>query len=160
MKVLFLEDVPPVTKSGEIKDVAPGYARNYLIPRNLAIVATPAAMKSAELLRQARLKQKAKTEAELKELAAQLEGKGVSIKAKVGGGDRLYGSITKADIAATVQQQLGVKLDKRRIQLDKPIRKLGIHEVVIKLSPEIEAKLKVSVAEEKGANERGEATAA
>ncbi len=159
MKVLFLEDVPPAAKSGDIKDVAPGYARNYLIPRNLAILATPSAVKEAELLRQARLKQKARTDAELRELAAGLEGKVIAIRAKVGAGDRLYGSITKTEIAARVKEQLAITLDRRKIQLDKPLRKLGNYEVAVKLSPEIEARLKVSIEQEEGENERGEVTA-
>lgn len=159
MRVLFLEDVPPAAKSGDIKEVAPGYARNYLIPKNLAIIATPSAVKSAEVLRQARLKQKAKTEAELKELSAQLEGKAIGIKAKVGAKAQLYGSITKGDIALRLQEEHGVAVDRRKIELAQPIRKLGIYDIVIRLSPEIEAKLKVSVEEEKSESERGEVTA-
>ncbi len=159
MKVLFLEDVPPGAKSGDVKEVAAGYARNYLIPKNLATVATPSAIKSAEVLHQARLRQKAKTAAEMKELAALLEGKGISIKAKVGAGDRLYGSITKSDISARVQESLGIVVDRRKIVLDTPLRKLGNYDIVVKLSPETEAKLKVTVEEEKGENERGAATA-
>ncbi|MBI4329724.1 MAG: 50S ribosomal protein L9 [Chloroflexi bacterium] len=159
MKVLFLEDVPPATRSGDIKEVAPGYARNYLMPRNLAVPATPAAIKGAELLRQARLKQKARTEAEFRELAAQLEGKAIRIQARVGARDQLYGSITRGDVAARLQEQLGITLDKRKIGLDKPLRKLGDYEIPIKLSLEIGARLKVSVEEEKSEGERGEAAA-
>ncbi len=159
MKVLFLEDVPAVAKAGEVKEMAPGYARNYLLPRRLAVLATPSAMKSAELLHQAYIRQKAKTGTELKELATQLEGKEIVIKAKVGTKDRLYGSITNADIAEHLQKVMGVNLDKRKIEMEKPIKAVGIFEIPIKLSHEIEAKLKVSVEEDKEESERGETTA-
>lgn len=159
MKVLFLEDVSSVAKAGEVKEMAPGYARNYLLPRRLAVLATPSAMKSAELLHQAHIRQKAKTEAELKELATQLDGKEIVIKAKVGTKERLYGSITNADIAEHLQKAMGVTLDKRKIEMEKPIKTVGIFEIPIKLSRNIEAKLKVSVEEEKEESERGETTA-
>jgi large subunit ribosomal protein L9 len=158
MKVLFLEDVPPAGKAGEVREVSPGYARNYLLPRKLAMVATSSAVKSAELLHQAYIRRKAKTEAELKELAGQLEGREIIIKTKVGSRGRLYGSITNADIAEHLQKEMGVVLDKRKIKLEKPIKVLGTHEVVVKLGKDIEARLKVTVEEEKAESERGEAT--
>lgn len=159
MKVLFLEDVPSIAKSGEVKEMSPGYARNYLLPRRLAVLATPSAMKSAELLHQAYIREKAKTESELKELAAQLDGKVIVIKAKVGTKERLYGSITNADVADQLQKTMGVTLDKRKIEMEKPIKTTGTFEIPVKLTHNIEAKLKVSVEEDKEESERGETTA-
>ena len=149
MKVLFLQDVPHVARAGDIKEVASGYGRNFLIPKNLAALATPGALKSAEkqLAEIARKRQEA--EAELTEVAHALEAKELTIKAKTGGSDRLYGSITAADIAGELQKISPVEIDKRKIELEKPIRQLGSHEVVVRLAKDISATIKVTVIGEK-----------
>ncbi len=158
MKVIFLEDIPSVAKAGEVKEVAPGYARNYLFPKSLALVATPSAIKSNEALREKLIRQKARTEAEFKELAAKLENAGVVIRTKVGAKNHLYGSITKADIALRIQEDLGITIDKRKIEIEKTIKTVGVFEITIKLSQDIKSKLKVSVEEKKSENERRETT--
>jgi large subunit ribosomal protein L9 len=144
MKVVFLQDVPNVAKAGDVKQVADGYARNFLIPRKLAALASPQAMSQVVTSDKAQ----ARTETELVELARQLEGKEVSLKAHAGAKERLYGSITSADIAAELESATGLVVDKRKIELDEPIRQLGSYELTIRLGKEITPKIKVNVIEE------------
>ncbi len=144
MKVVFLQDMPNVAKAGEIKEVAAGYGRNFLIPKKLAVLANPQATSQIET--------KDKTEdrenTELVELASQLEGKEVNLKARAGAKERIYGSITSADIAAELENTTGLVIDKRKIELDKPIRQLGSYEVSIRLAKDIIPKIRVTVTEE------------
>ena len=147
MKVIFLEDVPKLAKAGEIKEVSDGYGRNYLLPRKLATLAQPGATRMAEQLHQIRLRQKANTDEEMAELAKQLEGKEITIKAKAGAKERLYGAITSADIAAELEKAGGFIVDKRKIELPEPIHQLGSYEVPIKLGKD-SPKIKINVVEE------------
>ena len=144
MKVIFLQDVANLAKAGEIKEVADGYGRNFLIPKKLAILAKSgaASMMAAEL------KIEAQTTEELLELANQLEGKEVTLKARAGAKDRLHGAITSADIASELQSSTGLTIDKRKIDLDEPIRQLGGYEIAIKLAKDITPKIKVVVTKE------------
>lgn len=148
MKVVFLEDVPNVARAGEIKDVADGYGRNFLLPRKLAILANPQIMGNIETQLKARAGREAQTETEMIELASQLDGKEIVLKARVGQKDRLYGSITPADIATELESTTGFVVDKRKIELDNPIRQLGSHEVAIKLGKDIVPRITVTVVEE------------
>ena len=141
MKVVFLQDVPNVAHAGEIKEIADGYGRNYLIPKKLAVLADKAANKVLEKQQ----KINAKIDAEQSEVARQLEGKEIVLKAQVGAQEKLYGSITHADIAEEIQNTTGITIDKRKIELDEPIRQLGSHEVTIKLARDIAAKITVTV---------------
>ena len=152
MRVVFLQDVPNVAKAGEIKEVANGYARNFLIPRKLALLAKPQAIKQAETGDIA----KARVNAELMTLAGQLEGKEVILKAKAGAKDRLFGSITSADIAAELNNTTGLAIDKRRIELE-PIHRLGSYEVTIRLAKDILPKIRVTVTEEEAPKEEEKA---
>jgi large subunit ribosomal protein L9 len=144
MRVVFLQDVPRVAKAGEIKEVADGYARNFLIPRKLALLARPQAISQLET----RGRTEAKEDTELTALAQQIEGKEVNIKAKAGAKDRLYGSITSADIASALSKSTALVIDKRKIELEEPIRHLGSYEVVIRLAKDIVPRIRVSVTEE------------
>jgi large subunit ribosomal protein L9 len=144
MKVVFLQDVPNVAKAGEIREVAAGYGRNFLIPRKLAALASPQAMSQVETSDKVQVK----TNEELVELARQLEGKEVSLKAHAGAKERLYGSITSADIAAELESTTGLVVDKRKIELDEPIRQLGSYELTIRLGKDITPKIVLSVIEE------------
>ena len=148
MKVIFLEDVPNVASAGDIKEVADGYGRNFLIPRKLAILPSSSASNSLEVQRRINAKNQAKSEAEILELTNQLEGKEVILKAKAGTKDRLYGSITSADIATELKNTTGLVIDKRKIELAEPIRQLGSCEVAIRLSKDVIPKIKVTVTEE------------
>jgi len=147
MKVVFLQDVPNVARAGEIKEVANGYGRNFLIPRKLALLARPGSVNTmgAQLEMQAR--SQAQTEAELVELANHINGREVILEARSGVKGRLYGSITAADIAAELESITGLAVDKRRIELDESIRQAGSYEVAIRLAKDIVPKIKVTVTE-------------
>lgn len=149
MRVVLLQEVPRLGKVGEVKDVASGYARNFLLPRGLAEFATPAAMKRVEEIREAEEKRQALLEAEMVSLAQTLEGVEITLKAKVGAQERLYGAVTSGDIAEELKRVTGQDIDKRKIELEEPIRQLGEYEVLVRLSTESAPKIKVVVTEEK-----------
>jgi len=148
MKVIFLQDVPNVAKAGEMKEVADGYGRNFLIPKKLALLASPSAVSTIEAQLKTKAGNQEQVEAELVELANQLEGREVILKARTGAKDRLYGSITSADIATELEGTAGLAIDKRKIELAEPIRQLGSYEVAIRLGKDIVPKIRVSVTEE------------
>ena len=145
MKIIFLQDVPNVGRAGEMKDVADGYGRNFLIPRKLAAQADPKMMSSIEAQVRASARQVAQNEAEMMELAGQLDGKEIVITARVGANDRLYGSITTGDIITELEKAFGIIVDKRKIELENPIRELGSHEVPIRLTKDIVPNITVTV---------------
>ncbi|MED3841932.1 50S ribosomal protein L9 [Geobacillus stearothermophilus] len=149
MKVIFLKDVKGKGKKGEIKNVADGYANNFLFKQGLAIEATPANLKALEAQKQKEQRQAAEELANAKKLKEQLEKLTVTIPAKAGEGGRLFGSITSKQIAESLQAQHGLKLDKRKIELADAIRSLGYTNVPVKLHPEVTATLKVHVTEQK-----------
>jgi len=149
MKVVLLQDVPRLGVAGEVKDVASGYARNFLLPRGLAEFATPAAMKRVEEIREAEEKRQALLETEMVSLSQTVEGVEITLKAKVGAQERLYGAVTSGDIAEELKRVTGQDIDKRKIELEEPIRQLGEYEVLVRLSTEIAPKIKVVVTEEK-----------
>jgi len=142
MKVLFLQDVPNVAKAGEIKDVSTGYAKNFLLPRKLATKADAQANQIIEAQR----RMETRTQAEIDRLAQQLAGQEITLKAQAGASERLFGSITSADIAAELQAVSGLVIDKRKIELAEPIRQLGEYEVTIRLAKDSVPKIKVTVA--------------
>ena len=148
MKVIFLEDVPDVAQAGEVKEVASGYGRNFLIPRGLAVLAEPQAIKLAEVQRRVKACEQAESEVEIEELARELEGREITIEARVGAKDHLYGSITNADIAAELKSSARLVIDKRKIELTEPIRQLGSYEVSVKLAKDIISQIRVTVIEE------------
>ena len=149
MKVVFLDDVPGIASSGEIKNVADGYARNYLIPRKMALLASSAAIKQAEARKRERARQRAETEAQLKEQASLIEGKNIEIPARVGSKERLYGSITSADIARELENSFGVVIDKRKIEMEENIHELGNYEIAAKLGKDIVPRINVTVVEQR-----------
>jgi len=144
MEIILLEDVKGVGKRGETVKVANGYARNFMIPNKLAVVSTDAgAAIFAEVeRRRARRSQKSRREAE--EAAKKYANVSVHISVEVGEEDRLFGSVTSADIAEALKEQ-GVEVDKRKIVLEEPLRQLGVYSVPIKLFQDVEAKIKVWV---------------
>ena len=147
MKVIFLQDVPNVARAGEIKEVASGYGRNFLIPHKLALLASSPAISVVEAQRKISARNQQQTEAEIAEMANQLDGREIFLKAQAGVKDRLYGSITNADIAAELENAAGLVVDKRKIELAKPIHQLGSYEVAIRLAKDVIPKIKVTVAE-------------
>lgn len=155
MKVIFLQDIPDVAQAGELKEVASGYGRNYLLPRGLAILATPAAADRVKAQQKTIKRQREQLSSEMSELATQLEGKELTIEANVGSGERLFGSITNADIAAELEKTHQITIDKKKIDLSEPIKKPGRHEVTIKLLRDIEPRITVTViAKEASQHER------
>ncbi|MFC2014454.1 50S ribosomal protein L9 [Chloroflexota bacterium] len=150
MKVIFLQDVPNVGKAGQIKEVSNGYGKNFLIPRKLALLAESDSVKAVAVKLEAKIRNQAQTEAELVELASQLDGKEIILEAQSGGKDRLYGSITTSDIAAGLEQATGLTVDRRKIELDESIRKIGSYDVSIKLAKDIVPKIKVTVTAKSG----------
>ena len=148
MKVIFLQDVPNVARAGEIKEVAGGYGRNFLIPKKLALLANSPALSTIKTQLKTEASNEVQTEDRLAELAQELEGKEITLKARAGAKDHLYGSITSADIASELQNTSGVVIDKRKIELADPIRQLGSYEVAIKLAKDITPRIKVTVTEE------------
>lgn len=146
MKIILLQDVKKIGSKGEVKEVADGYARNYLIPKGLAAEATAKALKELEIKKQNTARKEKEELEKMKGLKNKLEERQVVIKAKVGEGGKLFGSVTSKDIAEKLEQE-GFKIDKRKIDLPEPIRGLGIFQVQIKLHPEITVQIKVNVEE-------------
>ena len=157
MKVVFIEDVPNVASTGEVKEVADGYGRNYLLPKKLAVLANSAASNVVEVQLKKVAAKRAQAEAEMAEVSGKLSGMEFTIKAKVGEKDRLYGSITTADITDEISSSAGLDVDKRKIELEEPIRQIGSYEVTIRLTKDIVPAIKVMVVEEeKGKEEEKE----
>ena len=145
MKVVLREEVKGLGGAGDVKDVADGYARNYLIPRRLATPATPGALKNVEAQRASAARRQAQAEAEARALAGRLANTTLTLKARVGGQERLYGSITAADIAAALGRELGAPFDRRKLVLEEPIRELGTHTVPVHLARDVTTTLTVRV---------------
>ena len=145
MKVVFLQDVPKVAKAGDVKEVSDGYSRNYLLPRKLAVVATPAELKNMELQRQANARREVRTEQEAEAFAKVLQDTTVVLKMRAGSKEKLYGSVTSADIAKEIKRLTKQEVDKRKIELTEPIRELGSHQVSIKLTKDVTAIVNVVV---------------
>lgn len=148
MKVILLKDVKGQGKKGEVKDVAEGYARNFLFKNKLAVEATPGNLKALE----AQKRKSAQKEQEQKEKAIKLKDElaelTLEMKAKAGEGGRLFGSITSKQIAEKLEKDYGHKIDRRKIELDEPIRSLGYTTVPVKLHPEVSGSIKVHVTEQ------------
>jgi large subunit ribosomal protein L9 len=125
MEVLLLKDLSQLGRAGEVKRVAEGYARNYLIPRGLAVMATPGAIKQAEKQREAAARRQVKELSQAQALAQALDGLTVTFQARAGESDRLYGSITSANIAEALEEQVGQEVDRRKIDLEEPLKQLG-----------------------------------
>lgn len=150
MKVVFLEDVAGTARIGEIKEVKPGFARNYLLPRRLAMPATPSVVKSAEqrAVREQRLQDARDMDA--RAVAGRLEGVNLSFSAKAGSTGKLFGSVGTADIATKVGETLGSEFDRHNVMLGEPIKDLGDYPVVVKLTKNVTATINVTVVGEDG----------
>ncbi|HEX8996583.1 MAG TPA: 50S ribosomal protein L9 [Ktedonobacterales bacterium] len=160
MKVILLQEVPGLGQPGEVKEVAAGYARNYLLPRNLVTAATTSAMSNlSEQVASAKRRQ-AKLDAEYSTLAEKLSSVTLTFAVRVGQGDRLYGSVTTQDIANALREQENITIDRRSIQLKEPLRALGSFEAPVRVSANHEAKVKVNVISSEQAASVAGATAA
>ena len=142
MKVILLQDVKGVGKKDEIVNASDGYARNFLFPQKLAVEATPGAMKGIEKMRKAEADREAERRANATATAANLRGKVIRMQVKCGAQGRLYGSITSAEVAAELEKQHGVKIDKRDIKCEN-IRTVGDVEIEVRVYKDINAKMTV-----------------
>lgn len=148
MKVVLKEPVSGLGKMGQVVDVADGYARNFLVPKGLAEVATPGVLKDWEMKKHVIEKREAQEKATAEELAASLNGKEINIEAKAGEGGRLYGSVTSKEIAAAIEEQLKAEVDKKKIEMEA-IKEIGAHPVTIKLHAGVDTTVTVNVVESK-----------
>ncbi|MFO7772906.1 MAG: 50S ribosomal protein L9 [Dehalococcoidia bacterium] len=148
MKVVLLENIPGKGRAGEIKEVSKGFARNFLLPQGLALVATPAIIKETEARLEKERREEVLDRDKLVELAQQVEGKEIHFKARASAGDRLFGSVTAADIAEQLSQVTGAVIDKKKIDIEKPLRQAGSHEVTVRLAGDIKPQVTVVIEEE------------
>ncbi len=144
MRVILKAEVPKLGDAGDIVKVAPGYGRNYLLPRGLAIPASEGSVRQLEHQKRVAEAIKRKQLAAAKELAKKLEDRAISIRREAGEDDRLFGSVTKRDIAAALVAE-GIEVDRRMIQLDEPIRAIGLFTVGIRLHREVSGSVRVYV---------------
>ena len=145
MIVILLKDVKGVGKAGEVVKVSDGYARNMLIPKGFAKEATEGNVRNLEKQTKIMAEKQAEAKAAAEDLADRMKTLTVNIVSKGGEGGRLFGSITSKDISEALEEQHGIKIDKKKIVLDSPIKHTGDTEVTVKVYPEVQAQLKVSV---------------
>ena len=144
MRVIFLEDVPNQANAGDVKDVADGYARNYLVPKKLAMVATPEEMKRIERIRQAGDDRRIRETQQWEVLAGQLEGTAITVKARLTPAGMFYGAITPGQIAQELGSVLGREVDRKLVDAVEPIRAPGEYEVALRLAADIQATILVT----------------
>ena len=147
MKVILLQDVKGKGKKGQMLEVSDGYARNFMLPRKLAIEATPDAVNTMKMNDKATAERIAREKAEALEISKKLRAMTLTVKAKGGGAGRLFGSVTNQEIADALEKNGGIKLDKRKIVIADPIKSVGTYTVTCKLGYEISAPLTVKIEE-------------
>ena len=147
MKIILREDYKNLGAAGDVIQVKPGFARNYLIPKKIAYPASPNFMKMLEEEKKQKQQRSLKEKKVAEELAKKFENASVTISVSVGEEDKMFGSVTSQDIAASLKEQ-GFEIDRRKIQLDEPIKELGIYSVPIKLHTDVVAQIKVWVVKE------------
>ncbi|MGH2682292.1 MAG: 50S ribosomal protein L9 [Actinomycetota bacterium] len=148
MRIILQREVEKLGVPGDVVEVKDGYARNYLLPRGLAIPASRGAVKHAERLQEAHHSRVEKAKGEAETFAAVLTKTRLRVATKAGEDGKLFGSVTAQHVAEELSRATGQSIDRKRIHLDEPIRSLGTHEVVVHLHPEIEAKVTVEVVQE------------
>lgn len=145
MKVLFLKEVSGTAKAGDVKEVTPGYARNYLLPQRLAVLADERTVTQMRQREEAAKRRAEKALTDARDAAGRLKRLTLTVYAKTGDGGRLFGSVTNADIAQQLKREAGLDIDKRKISVDPPIKSLGTHEVSVQLHSDITETVKVVV---------------
>jgi len=145
VRVVLRDDVENVGRKGDLVEVADGYARNFLVPRGLALKATKGVVEQAEAMRRNRQAKEDRDRESATELSGRLTGQRIEIGARAGEGGRLFGSVTAADIAEAIQAQAGIEVDRHKLGLGEPLKELGPAEVTLKLHPEVEVTLTVDV---------------
>ena len=149
MRVLLMKDVENIGRAGDVKDVADGYGRNFLLPRKLAVAAGKGAEDEARRLRDAASKRESKERNEAQAVADEIDNKTVVVRLKVGAEDKAFGSITNQDVAAALKAQHRVEIDRHKIDLKEPIRTLGEHQVSLKLHRDVSAHVNVIVTQDR-----------
>jgi large subunit ribosomal protein L9 len=145
MKVILQKPVDKLGVPGDVVDVADGYARNYLMPRGLAVRASKGGVKHVESLKRAHTTRVSQAQAEAQEVADRLTASPIKVRARVGEEGRLFGSVTAAELAEEIERQTGVKVDRRDVHLDEPIRSVGVHEVMVHLFADVDPVVPVEV---------------
>lgn len=149
-KLLLIEDVEALGRSGEIVSVKPGYARNFLLPQGLAVIANKQALRQQERLKEERQKRAIEDKKESEDIAAQIEGITLTAVVKVDHEGHMYGSVTSHEIAHLLQEQNHINLDKKNIQLKHPIKTTGVHSIPVKLNEGVTASFHLKVMSEEG----------
>jgi large subunit ribosomal protein L9 len=150
VKIILKQDVPNLGQEGDVEEVADGYARNYLIPQGMAMVATPGAMKDFEHRQKIRAKKHERMKKHAEGLARRVTAQTLTFEVKTGETGQLYGSITNADIAEALEEKVGEEIDRRDIPLSEPIRSIGEHFVPVHLMEDVEPQVRVVVKPESG----------
>jgi large subunit ribosomal protein L9 len=145
MKVVLRDDVENVGVKGDVVDVAPGYARNFLVPRGLAIPASTGVVRQAEAMRRNRTAREQRLREAAEAVAARLAGQTVEVRVRAGEAGKLFGSVTNADLAEAIATALGVEVDRRAIDLAEPIKELGEFAVVVRLHADVTPAVAISV---------------
>ena len=145
MKLILTHEVSGLGTAGEVVEVKDGYARNFLFPRGLATPWTKGGEKQVAAIRKGREVREVKSLDEAKQIKGQLEARTVTVQAKAGQGGRLFGAITQSDVAEAVKASGGPQLDRRKIELQQPIKSTGTPEALVRLHPEVQAKVSLSV---------------
>ncbi len=145
MKIILQRTVEKLGDPGDIIDVSDGYARNFLVPRGLAIKAEKGALKHADSLKRAHVARMSKEKIEFETLASKLIASGLKVSARAGEEGKLFGSVTAADIADAIKAESGIEVDRKDVHLDEPIRSLGTHEVRVHLFHEVDPVVTVEV---------------
>jgi large subunit ribosomal protein L9 len=145
MKVLFKKDVPDVAKAGQVKEVADGYARNFLIPRGLAVAASAGALKQVSEIQAVAARHAADEQQSAQNLRQRLESQPIVIEAKAGSQGRLYGSVTAADVAGAIQKQIGTSVDRHNLEMPDHIRNIGSYQVSLRLHRAVTATVTIEV---------------
>jgi large subunit ribosomal protein L9 len=145
MKLILTQEVSGLGTPGDVVEVKAGYGRNYLVPRSLAMPWTRGSEKQIENIKRARAAREIRSLDDAKEAAARLSGLRIRLHTRAGGGGRLFGSISTADIAAAVRNAGGPEVDRRKIEVKNPIKTVGSHQVTVRLHPEVSAKLELEV---------------
>jgi large subunit ribosomal protein L9 len=145
VKVMLTKDVEDVGRAGDVKDVADGYGRNYLLPRKLAVPARAGVEDEARKIRDAANRREAKDRDDAQALAEEIGNKTVVVRLRVGAEDKAFGSVTNADIASALKAQHQVEVDRHKIDLKEPIKQLGEHQVALRLHRDVEAHINLIV---------------
>ena len=145
MKLILTQEVSGLGTPGDVIEVKAGYGRNYLVPRSLAMPWTRGSEKQIEMIKRARSAREIKGLGDAKEAAGRLASLRIRLETRAGGGGRLFGSVSPADIAAAVRKAGGPELDRRKIEIENPIKTVGAHQVSVRLHPEVRATLEIEI---------------